>query len=237
MNPVVIDNIPFDLDENGLAEALHIESTPRRMARLNKLALVARLIARPKVVYRAVNVASRGDAHVVLDDVRLTSRVLSVNVGQSPAVYVYCATCGVELENWMRSLKSPLDQYSAGAIAGMALLVARHTFLQHLERTFSPGHLGEMNPGSLKDWPLSEQTPLFDLLGNPADSIGVQLLDNYLMAPSKTSSGLMFPAEETYYNCQLCPRVNCPARRAPYDPGLYDRKYRPGNNHSTHNAH
>ena len=237
MNPVVIDNIPFDMDENGLAAALHIQPTRSKLDRLHKLARVARSIAHPKVVYRVVNVEDTGDDFVILERVRLTSRVLSVNVGQSPAVYVYCATCGVELENWARRLKNPLDQYSAGAIAGMALLVARHTFLQHLEQTLHPGYLGEMNPGSLEDWPLREQVPLFDLLGNPADSIGVQLLDSYLMFPSKTSSGLMFPAAETYYNCQLCPRESCPARRAPYDSGLYDRKYRPPRHHSAHNAY
>jgi hypothetical protein len=236
MNPVVIDDIPFDLDNSGLAEALHIDTTPIKMARLHKLVQAARAIARPKVVYRVVQVEAKGKDYVVMDGVRLTSRVLSVNVGQSSSVYVYCATCGVELENWERSLKSPLDQYSAGAIAGMALLVARHTFLQHLEQAYRPGYLGEMNPGSLQDWPLNEQMPLFDLLGESTDSIGVQLLDNCLMFPTKTSSGLMFPAEETYYNCQLCPRDNCPARRVPYDSGLYDRKYRPGNNHSAHNG-
>ena len=82
-----------------------------------------------------------------------------------------------------------------------------------------------MNPGSLPDWPLHEQRPLFTLLGDPASAIGVELLDSYLMKPVKSTSGLLFPAEDGFYNCQLCPMEDCPGRRVPYDSGLRDRMY------------
>jgi hypothetical protein len=45
------------------------------------------------------------------------------------------------------------------------------------------------------------------------------------MTPNKTTSGLLFSSEENYYNCQLCPMEDCPGRRAPHDPGLYERRY------------
>jgi hypothetical protein len=48
------------------------------------------------------------------------------------------------------------------------------------------------------------------------------------MNPIKTVSGLLFPTEDAFYNCRLCPTENCPRRKAPYDPDLYDRKYHPG---------
>ena len=46
------------------------------------------------------------------------------------------------------------------------------------------------------------------------------------MSPIKSVSGILFPTEVTYENCQLCPRDLCPGRRAPYDKALYERKYR-----------
>ncbi len=46
------------------------------------------------------------------------------------------------------------------------------------------------------------------------------------MVPTKSVSGILFPAEESFASCQLCPRENCPNRRAPYDPELFDRKFR-----------
>ena len=56
--------------------------------------------------------------------------------------------------------------------------------------------------------------------------IGVQLTDSYLMHPLKSVSGILFATDGTYGNCQLCPVERCPNRRAPYDPTLFDRKYR-----------
>jgi hypothetical protein len=112
----------------------------------------------------------------------------------------------------------------------MALRSAMQTLSEHLEARFRPGHLSRMNPGSLTDWPIQEQRKLFALLGNPKDAIGVELTKSLIMVPLKSVSGISFPAEVDFASCQLCPRENCPGRRAPYDETLYDRKYRPGPN-------
>jgi hypothetical protein len=78
----------------------------------------------------------------------------------------------------------------------------------------------------LTNWPLSEQGALFALLGDPHEAIGVRLTDSYLMVPTKSVSGIRFPTEQSFESCQLCPRERCPGRKAPYDSGLYDRRYR-----------
>jgi hypothetical protein len=88
------------------------------------------------------------------------------------------------------------------------------------------GPTAAMSPGSLADWPIREQRPLFSLLGDPEQAIGVKLTDSFLMIPNKTVSGLRFSTEERFESCQLCPREHCPGRRAAYEPDLYDRKYR-----------
>jgi hypothetical protein len=228
MNHVVMEEIPFDPDMDTLAEWLRIGHGSARMVSLGEMVDTAKAMARPKAVYRVVRVETRGDDFVVVDGTRLTSRVLQVNLAGVHRAFVYIATCGVELETWARSLEAPLDRFQAEAIATMALMAARQGLVEHLEQVFRPGRLGEMNPGSLQDWPLSEQRPIFDLLGDPEASIGVQLLDSCLMSPTKTTSGLLFSTEDGFYNCQLCPMEDCPGRRAPYDAGLYDRKYRHG---------
>ena len=83
-----------------------------------------------------------------------------------------------------------------------------------------------MNPGSLPDWPIQQQRPLFQLLGDPNTAIGVELTASYLMEPNKSVSGIRFPTEERFESCMLCPRQDCPGRRSAYDPELYDQKYR-----------
>jgi hypothetical protein len=52
------------------------------------------------------------------------------------------------------------------------------------------------------------------------------LTESLLMVPVKSVSGIVFANEEEFASCQLCPREDCPGRKAPYDPGLYERKYR-----------
>lgn len=78
---------------------------------------------------------------------------------------------------------------------------------------------------SLADWPLPEQRPVFSILGDVTEAIGVRLTDSFLMIPHKSVSGIQFSTVETFESCQLCGREVCPARRAPYDRDLYERKY------------
>ena len=82
-----------------------------------------------------------------------------------------------------------------------------------------------MNPGSLADWPLREQRTLFALLGDVHGAIGVELTPSLLMTPTKSVSGILFPTAETFASCQLCPREECPNRRAVYDPLLFAQRY------------
>jgi hypothetical protein len=82
-----------------------------------------------------------------------------------------------------------------------------------------------MNPGSLTDWPLDEQRQLFDLLGDTQELAGVCLTESLLMLPTKSVSGILFETESRFESCQLCPRVRCRARGAPYEPGLMESKY------------
>jgi hypothetical protein len=84
-----------------------------------------------------------------------------------------------------------------------------------------------MNPGSgeASVWPLEEQRLLFTLLGGTQSvnqEIGVQLTPSYLMVPEMSVSGILFPSETNYTNCQLCQRPDCPGRRAHFDAHLWD---------------
>jgi hypothetical protein len=74
-----------------------------------------------------------------------------------------------------------------------------------------------MSPGSLEDWPITEQPKLFSLFGDTEKSIGVKLTASLLMIPRKSISGILFPSEEGFVSCRLCPRENCPSRKAEFD--------------------
>jgi hypothetical protein len=177
-------------------------------------------------MYRVGYIESRGDDSIVIDGIRFSSRVLCVNLDRAHRVFAYLATCGRELYDWADSLDDPLVQFWSNAIQQRALRAATRALTADINERYQPGRTSAMAPGSLGEWPLAEQRPLFALLGDTVRATGVRLTESLLMVPTKSVSGIRFPTEERFESCQLCPRVDCPGRRAPYDEGLYDRKYR-----------
>lgn len=225
METIVLDSIPFEPELGALLKTLRLEPDSKHAHRVRQLAAEAQALARPRAVYREAYVEARDEGSVTIDGVRLTSRVLRVNLEQAQRAFPFVATCGRELEAWAGAIEDMLERYYADAIMESALLTAQCTFEADLEARFALGHTAAMNPGSLADWPLREQAPLFALLGDVRGAIGVELTDSYLMLPIKSVSGLCFPTEVSYVNCQLCPRPQCPGRRAPYDKDLYEQRY------------
>ena len=225
MNSLTMDNIPFRMDIGQLHRSLRIKEGSEFIGRLNLLTDQAQAIGRPKAHYEVVYVESRGEDHIMIDGVRLTSRVLKVNLEKAHRVFPFVATSGTELEEWSNSFDDLLEKYWADAIKESALRVAVEHLTERLIERFQPGKISRMNPGSLPDWPLTEQGPLFKLLGKGPEAVGVKLTESYLMIPVKSVSGIWFPTEESFESCQLCSREKCPGRRAPHDPSLYERKY------------
>jgi hypothetical protein len=226
MTQMILDHIRFQLDLDNLMRMLHVKADSARADDFKRLADEAQAIARPKALYRLAFVEFKGDDHVIVEGIKLTSRVLRVNLEKVHRVFLFVTTCGLELEDWSSTVDGTLRGFWADMIKLVALQSATHALNEHLTERYRLGRTSTMNPGSLADWPVQEQRPLFTLLGNPEEAVGVRLLDSYLMFPTKSVSGILFPTEESFESCQLCPREDCPGRRAPYDKDLYDRKYR-----------
>jgi len=221
----VLKDVSFRIDDDALIEELRLKEGSSSMGEVRLLAAEARAIARPKALYVQRFIEERDDDSVLVGGVRLTSRVLRVNLEHAQRMFPYVATCGVELAAWASSQDDLLHRFWAEAICEMALRQSKRAAHQHLIEHYRPGQTASMAPGSLADWPLEEQQSLFALLGDTEGAIGVRLTDHMLMIPTKSVSGIWFPAEASFESCQLCPRERCPGRRAPYDAGLYDRRY------------
>jgi hypothetical protein len=221
----ILDRIPFALDGAALARKVRLEPGSGFEGDLERLAREGGALARPRALCRLEFPELTGEDRVTIAGVELKSRVLRVNLEKAHRVFLYVATCGMELEEWAWSKEDPLERYWAEAVKELALGEAVKAMHQDLEARYRPGPTAAMSPGSLADWPIQQQRPLFAILGDVQAKIGVQLSASYLMIPNKTISGLRFPTQERYENCLLCPRPDCPNRRAPYDPELYDRKY------------
>lgn len=223
----LLENLPFQIDVPGLLEAMHIRPGSRHAPELLDLVAQAQDIARPRAVYKLVFIQAKGPDTITAEGIEFKSRVLRVNLDRLERFFAYVCTSGTELQGWADSYTDDiLMGFYADAINQAVLKSAFGGFVGHLTGAYSLTNPSAMNPGSLGDWPISQQRPLFDLLGDVEGTIGVHLKESLLMVPTKSVSGILFPAEESFASCQLCPRDHCPNRRAPYDAALFERKYR-----------
>ncbi|MGO8693079.1 MAG: hypothetical protein ACLQMF_05330 [Rectinemataceae bacterium] len=226
MKTVIIDDIAFDPEVEGLKRGLHIEEGSEDERDFDRMLAEARSLARPKTIFGQAFVEPAGPDRVVVDGVEFKSRVLRVNLEGRRRSVVFAASSGMEMETWAASYASDdLMSYWADTVCEAALRCARERFGRTMKETMGFEKFSTMNPGSLEDWPVSQQIPLFSLLGDTKGAIGLELTDSLLMIPRKSVSGILFPVEESFESCQLCPREVCPNRRLPYNPGLLERKF------------
>jgi hypothetical protein len=225
MNAIVLDDIPFRIEMNRLLNTLSIKADSPFAREVAELVEMATAIGRPKVVYRKAHIDSRGEGYIVVEGVALKSIVLQINTQETDTVYPFVATCGKELEDWSNRVDG-LSRFYAEAIKELALDAAEVAFARHIEGHFDPSPTSEMNPGSIPDWRVKEQSNLFAILGDLTEGIEVSLSKSYMMSPTKSTSGIRYYAAVKFVSCQLCQEGSCPSREAPYDAELYNRKYR-----------
>jgi hypothetical protein len=225
MEPIILDKIEFNPSNGRVFKKLRVKKGSRQVDLVLSLLNQAREIARPRAVYTIAGIDERDSAGVVVDGIRLNSRVMAVNLRDVNRVFPFIATCGRELYDWKSAQEDLIDTYYADEIGQMALRTATSVLLDHLKETYQLGKSATMNPGSLDDWPVTAQRSLFQLLRGQASAIGVDLLDSMLMIPNQTVSGIRFESEEGYSNCELCPRDCCTHRRAPYNEELLQERY------------
>jgi hypothetical protein len=177
--------------------------------------------ALPLVTLRAVTgVAYTGEkteAGVEVSGVRFLSRILRTNLEHAQKVFPFIMTVGAGLEAAAAASGDLLRQYYLEEAANLILESGAAWLAGRLGERWGLGDLSAMSPGSLEDWPITEQPKLFSLFGDAKRLVGVELTDSLLMLPRKSISGLFFPSAEGFLSCRLCERGDCPARQAPYD--------------------
>lgn len=220
MDTVILDEITFDPHPARVLKKLHVKEGNRYEGAVLDMYEHARQIARPKVMYGLAGIDEKFETGVIIEGIKMESRIMAINLTDVNRVFPYLITSGRELFDWKMGYEDMLYSYYADEISQMALRTAEKFFLDHLKATYQLGKTSSMNPGSLEDWPITAQANLFALLGNTMEAIGVELLDSMLMLPNQTVSGIRFVSEEGFSNCELCPRECCPHRRTPYNPEL-----------------
>lgn len=222
-NIIILDDLDLKVDKKKLIKKLCIRKEDEK--EFIELFNQVQNIARSKALYAESNIQSKARDHVIIEDIKFSSRILAVNLEDVYKVYPYLATAGLEIEKWSEQFDDILIRYWADMIKEEILSAAVNDLFDEIDSRNNLSKATHMNPGSLKDWPVDEQQKLFELFGEKASKIGISLSDSMLMYPTKSVSGIRFLTEVDYENCQLCKRENCPGRSAAYQPSLLSQKY------------
>ncbi|MEL7566673.1 MAG: vitamin B12 dependent-methionine synthase activation domain-containing protein [Dehalobacterium sp.] len=221
----IIKHLPCEINRERLFKYLHLNPNASYIKRVDKMIEEALKVGKPKIAYKLAYVDSKGEDFIIVEDIKFTSKVLRINLEQIYKVVAYVITSGIELEEWSKNYHDSFNILCADGIKEEVLRCASTIIFRQIDEELNLGKTTDMNPGSLPNWPLTEQEPLFRLIGNVKALIGVELSESCLMSPIKSVSGFRFSTESSYVNCQLCLQENCPGRKAPFDKELYENKY------------
>lgn len=216
----ILDEIPVLLDAEKVLQppAKGGDGRPRRI--VSELLETVLPLARPRATYKVSRVTAKNGDEVTIDGVAFLGRVLSVHLDVGKEVYPFVSTCGRELDNVVLPKDDLLNRYYLDVIKGLVLASATDYLREHL-RERCGGRVARISPGELEFWPISQQRPLFELLGPVEETIGVRLSENLTMSPAMSVSGIFF-RDDTFESCQLCAKP-CKGRRMAYDGGLVAR--------------
>jgi len=221
--PIALNNIPITIDLPSIKKELRIKPGTDSEKRFDALAKTTQDIGRPKAIYRVAYIDSKGFDTVTIENVTFTSAVMRKNLDDVNRVFCYVATCGMEAFEISNSVTDFLEEYWFSQLRMVLLRNAENFLHEEIQRVYQVSPLSTMNPGSGEAhiWRIEQQRALFSLLGDVKGTIGVELMPSYLMHPDMSTSGIHFEKEHNYTNCQLCQRVNCPNRQAPFDEILW----------------
>ena len=215
----IIDDIPVRLPLGEIRRQLHLDKD-KRWEEVQTLIKAAQPLITPKAAYKISYINQKLEHAVDIDGVRFTSRVLRKNFEEVERVFPYVITIGNKLKEKGSESDDLIKEYYFDVIGNIALSATRKFLEKQLQSRYGVDGMSFMSPGSLTDWPIEEQKPLFSLFGEEATPVGVKLTQHLLMLPAKSISGIYFPTEVSFFSCQLCPRDKCPGRKAAYDNNL-----------------
>ena len=218
-----IRDIPFTISPEEAAKALHVMEDDYDEF-LDVYNEIVPLLS-PALYFGVEEIKSNDGRRVVIGDQTFESRILAVNIKDVHKVYPYVSTSGRAAYDRAQQYDDSLYSFWAHGICELALKKSMAPAFEEAKARLGVSALNSMNPGSLSDFPISQQKPLFDLLRNVEEECGVMLTDTFLMIPVKSGSGIWFESDKHYANCMMCPRVNCPNRRADYREDMFEAEY------------
>ena len=210
------EDVTVDWNETATMDRMQISERVRSSKDFLWAIEQAKELINPRGIVGIASVTKITDNTVKIGDQKFTSRILRVNIDSCDVVYPFLATIGPELESIASEQTSLTKKFFLELMGDYALTNAMWNIEGKIKKKYSIKRSSTMTPGSLDDWPITQQVPFFNLFGKDLNRVGVELTSSMLMKPRKSLSGIVFQSENVFINCQLCQRDRCPGRRAKY---------------------
>ena len=210
-------NIPFDANIAELSQNPFFKGDAQEeavVAAWNKAAA----LAEPAVMVRQVDVIHGEKGVCEIGGQSVSSAVLDKNLAGLHRAFAFVATCGRQMaleDSDNENVKAALF-----VLRMQSLRAAMDYALSWTKEHFVLSKIATVNPGSLPQWPISEQPVLFSMIGDVKGELGIELTKTMFMWPSESASGLIFETEHDYKNCMACKKLDCIGRQAPYNEAL-----------------
>lgn len=206
---IIFFQAPFSPDSKDLTHRLKLKFGTVLEAEFLCLLAEALSVARPQGVYLELERDELGRNGTT----DIPWSIITSLFDCKSKVFLFIATCGMELEKWGKGLTEPLQRFWASEIMDMALDCAYQGVKERIIASERLANVAVLSPGAVDFWPVSKQRQLFTLLGEGPRLLGVRLTDENMMLPLKTLSGIMIPTEESFSECSFCDRQDCVDRQ------------------------
>ena len=215
----ILENIQIKIDFEAVRRRLHLKRDSELKA-VRNLVDTAQPLLETKVLYKVYYIEEKLEDGVKVGGLLLSSEVLRKNLEKTERIFPFVVTIGNKFGERLDSSTDLFEKFCLDTIGNVALNQIRMELNDYLKSTYAIAKTAFMAPGSLPNWPIEQQKPLFELLGDVRASIGVELSESLLMLPAKSVSGIYFPTDTSFFSCQLCPRERCDSRKARYNEKL-----------------
>ena len=213
----ILNSVAFEMNAQEIQRRLGISADSEDWHNVQEIMQEMNKTIQAQAAYKPCYIQQKKNETVTIENINFSSKVLRKNLEEVQIIFPFVVSLGKNVDEMLKKKDDFIQQYYLDTIANVALQDLLQSLCAHLQSEYNIEQLSYMSPGSLQDWPIEQQRPLFMLLGNVEGEIGVRLAPSMLMHPSKSESGMFFPTEVTFFNCQLCPHANCPSRKAAYD--------------------
>ena len=222
MRELLRTDIEFTLDEEALLYRLHCDRDDEPYARAMEILEEVRPLLRPAYAVREVPIEKTEPAGFTAGGQRFLSKIASLKLKGQETAFTYIATSGRPISEYVEGVKDDLDQYLADTLAYMCYLRGIEAMAGDLEKEWGFKRYISLGPGSIIDWSVGDVCKIFTLMDGLYQKLGTRVLSSGMIDPIKSTSGVLYPSEEEFQSCSICPRANCPNRRAPFDEEMHN---------------